>query len=100
MRTLREPEEGVNSSTGPNSRGRWALQLQAERSLYRMKNIVALLMMAAPSLLYGMFEFGVPFQPPLALYREAMPLLLFSLLCAFLGFVYLARAFWVSLGNR
>ena len=91
---------GRQLSTRPNSRGRWALQLQAERSLYRMKNIVALLMIAAPSLLYGMFEFGVPFQPPLALYREAMPLLLFSLLCAFLGFVYLARAFWVSLGNR
>ena len=65
-----------------------------------MKNSVALFLMAAPSLLYGMFEFGIPLQPPLALYREAMPLLLFSLVCAFLGFVYLMQAVWVSLGNR
>jgi len=56
--------------------------------------------MAAPSLLYVMFEYGIPFQPPLAFYHEAMPLLLFSLLCGFLGFVYLMRTVWVSLGNR
>ena len=62
-----------------------------------MKNSIALFLMAAPSLLYGMFEFGIPLQPPASLYPEAMQMLLFSLLCGLLGFTYLMRAVWVSL---
>ncbi len=66
-----------------------------------MKNSIALFLMAAPSLLYGMFEFGIPLQPPAFLYCEALRMLLFSLLCGLLGFTYLTRAVWVPLfGNH
>ena len=74
--------------------------MQADRSLYGIKSSVALFLMAAPSVLYVMFEYGIPFQPPLALYREAMPLLLLSVLCGVLGFAYLVWTVWVSLRNR